>query len=80
MRELTRREIITEDMLTSIEQGFESQARIYDGSSRAESFAHMAHMARVLPIEAAAPSPSEFQAEQRRARIRIVADGGKAQD
>jgi hypothetical protein len=80
IHELVRADIISDDMIDSVRERFDAQARIHEGTETGEKFEQLAHMATVLPFEAAAPSPAEFHAEQRRARMRVVSDGGKAQD
>lgn len=74
--ELIRTGTITDEMIGNVERRFESEARRYRGSDRAERYEQLAHMASVLPVEAAAPTATEFEAEQRRKHIRLIPDGG----
>lgn len=75
--ELIRAGVITDDMIERVEHRFEGEARAYAGNSRAERYEQLAHMARLLPIEAAAPTVTEFNADYRRRQLRVVpADGG----
>jgi hypothetical protein len=77
MLELIRADVITGDVLGSVERRFEGEARANAGNSRAERYAQLAHMARLLPIEAAAPTTAEFHAGQRRRQLHIIMpDGG----
>lgn len=76
MLEMIRRGIVTDEIIGSVERRFEAEARSLAGNSRAERYEQLAHMARLLPVEAAAPSVVEFNADQRRRHIRLVPDGG----
>lgn len=77
MLQLVRAGTITEEMIGRVERQFEAEARQHRGSDRAERYEQLAHMARVLPIEAAALSASDFYADQRRKRLHVIApDGG----
>lgn len=77
MRELYRRDIVTDDILDEVASRLSASAdRV--GGTEAEIAEHAAHMATMLPIEAAAPSQSDWEAERRRARMRIVPDGGNS--
>lgn len=73
VRELFRREVITDDMVAAVAERFGSRAdRANFGDAAIAD--HCAHMAAMLPIEANAPTESEWEAERRRARLRVVQD------
>jgi hypothetical protein len=74
-RELYRRDVVTDEMLRAVADRFGSQADRASPSG-AEVANHCAHMAVMLPIEAQAPTQSEWTAEQRRTRMRLISDGG----
>jgi hypothetical protein len=75
--ELIRANVISEGMVARVERQFEAEAHRHSGNSRAQRYEQLAHMARLLPIEAAGPSPSDFHAAQRRKRLHVITpDGG----
>ena len=74
--ELIRADVITEEMIGRVERQFEAEAHRQIGNSRAERYEQLAHMTRVLPIEATAPSASDFHAGQRRKRLHVIAPVG----
>jgi hypothetical protein len=75
--ELIRADVISQEMIARIERQFEAEAHRHSGNSRAERYEQLAHMTRLLPIEAVGPSASDFHAEQRRKRLHVIApDGG----
>jgi hypothetical protein len=80
MLQLVRAGTITDDMISNVERQFEAEARQHQGSDRGERYEQLAHMARVLPIEAAALSASDFYAGQRRKQLHVITpDGGNDQ-
>jgi DUF1680 family protein len=73
VRELYRRGVITDDMVAAVAERFGSRAdRANFGDAAVAD--HCAHMAVMLPIEASTPTQSEWEAERRRARLRVVED------
>lgn len=65
-RELIRSGAITDDMIQTVATRLEADDT--------ESGEIAAHQARMLPIEADAPTRSEWEAERRRARMRVVSE------
>lgn len=68
VRELIRSGVLTDEMIEAVANRLEA-----DDTEAGEI---AAHQARMLPIEAAMPTQSEWEAAQRRKRMRVISDGG----
>jgi hypothetical protein len=68
--EMVRANILTDEMIERVALRFEGLAHAHRGSDREEQYTHLASAARILPMRARAPTPSEQHAEYERRQMR----------
>jgi len=75
--EMVRQGIVPVDVIEAVGQKFDTEARYYEGNSRQARYESLSSIALEVQLQAAAPSATDFRAEQRRKQIRVVpTDGG----
>lgn len=71
VRELIRSSIVHPDLIERVAERFDIEEKYHSGSSRAEHYAHMAHMTRMMIIEAGAQEADDFRQEQLQRRLNV---------
>lgn len=69
---MLRKGIISRDDMAEVAEEFERRADEHGEGEAKERLEQLAHLASCLILEAAAPPVSEWRADQRRSRFRVI--------